>query len=96
MFSTLGIEQEIEQEQDLVPVSADRSIISNKRKTKKSKKPRVSLNVANILQSYDSNNCFDESEESDEVDEYFRMKLSINPDESILKWWKNRSTIFPR
>ena len=54
------------------------------------------LNLTNILQSYDAGNYSDNTDDADEVDEYFKMKLSINNDESILKWWKDRSLIFPK
>ena len=94
MFSTLGIDEDVEKEQTRSSITTDRS---KKRKTKKkTKKPRVILNVAHILQAYDGDNLVEDDDDADEVDEYFKMKLTINDDEPILKWWKNRSLVFPR
>jgi hypothetical protein len=95
MFSTLGIDEQVEIEQSRSSVAKDRLVLTNRTK-KKTKKPRTTLNVANILHSYDNGNYSDEFDDADEVDEYFKMKLSIGNDESILKWWKDRSAIFPR
>lgn len=97
MFSTLGIDEEVEKEHDQLSIVKDHSISMNKKKTKKkTKKVRTMLNLTNILQSYDAGNYSDNTDDADEVDEYFKMKLSINNDESILKWWKDRSLIFPK
>ena len=93
MFSTLGIDEEVEKEHDQLSIVKDHSISMNKKKTKK---VRTMLNLTNILQSYDAGNYSDNTDDADEVDEYFKMKLSINNDESILKWWKDRSLIFPK
>lgn len=97
MFSTLGIDEEFDQEHDQSSIVKDHSISVNKKKAKtKRKKNPTMLNLTNILQSYDADNHSDDAGDTDEVDEYFKMKLLINNDESILKWWKERSLIFPK
>lgn len=97
MFVTLSIDEEVDQEQNQSTTTTDDCVLVNKKKTKrKTKKPRIVFNVASILQSYDIDNCSDDNDDSDEVDEYYKMKLSINNNECILKWWKERSVIFPK
>ena len=82
IFSTLGIDEEVKQEQDQSSATTDNIISMNKRKTKKL---HITLDIANILQLYDADNNLDDADNADEVEDYFKMKLSINDDESILK-----------
>lgn len=97
MFCTLGIDEEVEKEQNRSSIITDRvNSISKRKKKRKNKKRRITLDVSHILQAYDADNHVENDDDDDEVDEYFKMKLVIDANESILNWWKNRSLVFPR
>jgi hypothetical protein len=98
MCVTLGIDNEVDGQQGQLPKATDQRVSSNGKskgkKTTKKRRTNLSLSVTNILKSFDSPDDIDE--DTDEVDEYFRSKMTIADDEPILRWWKNRSLVFPR
>lgn len=54
------------------------------------------MNLASVLKSYDGGNSLDDVDDLDEIQEYFKAKLSIGDRDNILHWWKDRSLIFPK
>ena len=100
MCVTLGIDNEVDRQQGQLPKATDQRVFSNgkskAKKTTKKRRTNITLSVTNILKSFDSPDGDDIDEDTDEVDEYFRSKMTIVDDEPILRWWKNRSLVFPR
>lgn len=97
LFITLGINDEVGKEENRSADSTNQPNSMQKKVKKQTKKQRIGLDVHNILQSYDADNYAENlDDDHDEVDQYFKMKLSIKENESILQWWKDRTLLFPR
>lgn len=96
MCSTLGISSEVGEEKSINASSEKDRRISTKNKGSKIQKTRTLMNLASVLKSYDGGNSLDDVDDLDEIQEYFKAKLSIGDRDNILHWWKDRSLIFPK
>jgi hypothetical protein len=96
MCCTLGIDSNAGEEKNTAATSEKDRRSRAMNRGAKIQKTRTLMNLASVLKSYDGIDSLDNDDGSDEVQEYFKSKLSIGDGENILHWWRDRSLIFPK
>ncbi len=71
------------------------TIDSNKKTTKKSKKNDFSQN--DVMMEFAQENPLESDEEDeDEIERYIKAKLTFNPEECVIGWWRKWSITYPK